>query len=119
MDAVDAEDVRDLVRVCDHRGRAERQHETGELVDEQLHRLEVHMRIDEAGDDPAAPGVEHLAALVLTESRHDAVGDRDVDVQPFAREDREHAASADDQIGGLVAACDCEASAQIHHRPAP
>ena len=46
--AVGAEHVRDLVRVGDDRGRPERQHEPRELVDEQLRRLEVHVRVDEA-----------------------------------------------------------------------
>jgi hypothetical protein len=49
VDAVGAEHVRDLVRVGDDGGRAERQHEPRELVDEQLRRLEVHVRVDEAG----------------------------------------------------------------------
>ena len=44
----DAEHVRDLVRVGDDGRRPERQHEARELVDEQLHRLEVHVRVDEA-----------------------------------------------------------------------
>ena len=116
MHAVDAEDVRDLVRVGDHGRRPERQHEPRELVDEQLHRLEVHVRVDEAGHDAAAAGVDHLAPLVAAETRDDAVGDRDVHLQPLAREDREHAASADDEIGGLVPAGDGEAAAQILHR---
>ena len=60
MDTVDAEDVRDLVRVCDNGRRAERQDEPRELVDEQLDRFEVHVRVDEPGDDPAPAGVEGL-----------------------------------------------------------
>ena len=59
--AVGAEHVRDLVRVGDDGRRAERQHEPRELVDEQLRRLEVHVRVDEAGDDVAAGRVERLA----------------------------------------------------------
>ena len=51
MHPVDAEDVRDLVRIGDDRGRPEREHEPRELVDHELHRLEVHVRVDEAGDD--------------------------------------------------------------------
>ena len=52
--AVGAEHVRDLVRVGDDRRRPERQHEARELVDEQLRRLEVHVRVDEPRDDVAA-----------------------------------------------------------------
>ena len=110
MDAVDAEHVRDLVRVGDDGRRAERQHEPRELVDEQLDRLEVHVRVDEAGDDPAARCVEHLACPRTPEARDDAVDDRDVDVQPLPREDREHAAAADDEVGGLVPSGDGEAA---------
>ena len=51
VDTVGAEDVRDLVRVGDDGGRSQRQHEARELVDEQLRRLEVHVRVDEAGND--------------------------------------------------------------------
>ena len=62
------------------------------------------MRVDEAGDDVGAVRVERLAALVGAEPGDDAVADRDVDVEPLAREDAEHAAAADDEVGGLVAA---------------
>ena len=81
MDAVRAEHVRDLVRVGDDRSRPEREDEPGELVDEQLRRLEVHVRVDEAGDDEAAGGVERLRALVVADSGDDAVHDRDVSVR--------------------------------------
>ena len=60
VDAVGAEHVRDLVRVGDDRGRAEREHETRELVDEELHGLEVHVRVDEARDDVPAVRVDRL-----------------------------------------------------------
>ena len=76
--AVGAEHVRDLVRVGDDGGRPERQHEPRELVDEQLRRLEVHVRVDEPGHDEAAGGVERLAALVVAEAGDVAVDDRDV-----------------------------------------
>ena len=58
VDAVGAEHVRDLVRVGDDRGRAEREDEALELVDEELHRLDVHVRVDEAGHDEAARRVD-------------------------------------------------------------
>ena len=65
--AVDAEDVRDLVWVGDDRRRPERQHEARELVDHELHRLEVHVRVDESGYDVAPGRVERLAALVRSQ----------------------------------------------------
>ena len=69
VDAVRAEDVRDLVRVGDHRRGPQRQHEPRELVDQELRRLEVHVRVDEAGDDVPAGRVERLDALVGTDAR--------------------------------------------------
>ena len=115
MDSVDAEDVRDLVRVCDNGRRAERQDEPRELVDEQLDRLEMHVRVDEPGDDPASGGVEGLLAVVVAEPCDHAVGDRDVDLEPLPREHGEHTPAADDEIGGHVAAGDGEAALQRFH----
>ena len=57
MDAVGHEDVRDLVRVGHDRHVVGGGQEPRELVDEQLGGLEVHVRVDEAGRDPAAGGV--------------------------------------------------------------
>ncbi len=116
--AVGAEDVRELVRVGDDRRRPERQHEAGELVDEQLRRLDVDVRVDEARDDPAPGRVDRLAALVLAEARDVAVHDRDVGVEPLAREDREDASAADDDVGGLVPAGDGESAGEVGHAAA-
>ena len=54
MHAVGAEDVRELVRVEDDRGRAEGKHEPGEFVRQQLRGLKVHVRVDEARNDVAS-----------------------------------------------------------------
>ena len=113
MDAVGAEHVPDLVRVGDDGRRAERQHEACELVDEQLHALEVHVRVDEARNDVRAVGVERLRALVLAEAGDHPVAHRDVDLEPLAREDGEHASAANDEVGRLVAACNGEPARQI------
>ena len=113
--AVDAEDVRDLVRVGDDRGRAERENESGELVDHQLHRLDVHVRVDEAGHDVASRCVQRLAALVATDARDEAIDHRDVGLEPLASEDREDATSPDDEVGGLVSAGDGDATLQPFH----
>ena len=110
MHAVGAEHVRDLVRVGDDRSRPEREHEPRELVRQQLRRLEVHVRVDEAGHDVAARSVDDLRAVVLAEPGDPAVRDRDVDVEPLAREDGEHAAAAHDHVRRLVAAGDGEAA---------
>ena len=111
--AVGAEHVRDLVRVGDDGGRPERQHEARELGREQLRRLEVHVRVDEAGNDEGPLRVERLGAPVLAEPRDHAVADRDVDVEPLAREDAEDAAPADDEVGRLVTPRDGEPPHEI------
>ena len=65
MHAVGAEHVRDLVRVGDDGSRAEREHEPRELVRQQLRRLEVHVRVDEARHDETPGRVDDLAAVVV------------------------------------------------------
>ncbi len=115
VDAVRAEDVGDLVRVGDDRGRAEREDEARELVHEELRGLQVHVRVHEAGDDVLAARVDDLAAGVLAEAGDEAVADRHVGLQPFPREDREDLAALDDDVGELVAARHRDASREIRH----
>jgi CO/xanthine dehydrogenase FAD-binding subunit len=110
-----AEHVRHFVRVGDDGRRPERQHESGELVDEQLRRLEVHVRIDEARHDPATGGVELLFALVVAQAGHVAVRDGHVHVEPLAGEDREDTAAADDEICWLVPTGYGEAPGEVGH----
>ena len=69
MDPVGAEHVRDLVRVGHDGRRPEREDQPRELVDEELRRLEVHVGVDEAGDEPAAGRVQRPRALVVAEAR--------------------------------------------------
>ncbi len=114
--AVDAEDVRDLVRIGHDRRRSQREHQPRELVHHELHRLEVHVRVDEARNDERAGGVERLASLVRPDPGDHAVDDRDVGVQPLAREDRQHAPAAHHEIGGLIAASDRKTALQPFHR---
>ncbi len=117
MDTVHAEDVRDLMWVGDDGRGPEREHEPRELVHHELHRLEMHVCVDEAGDDVLPGRVEGLSALVVAEPRDDAVHDRDVGLQPLPREDREHAPAADDEIGWLVTARYGNPALQIRHGP--
>ena len=98
------------MRVGDDRCRAERKDEPRELVDEQLRRFEVHVRIDEARDDPASARIERLASVVGAEPCDPAVDDRNIRLEPLAREDGEHLAAADDEVGRLVAARNGEAA---------
>ena len=115
VDAVGAEDVGDLVRVGDDGGSAEREDEARELVHEQLRRLQVHVRVDEAGDDVLAARVDDVAPGVLAEPRHEAVADGDVGLKPLPREDRENLPALDDDVGELVAARHREPSREIRH----
>ena len=115
MDTVRPEDVRDLVRIGDHRGRAERQHQAGELVDEQLRRLEMHVGVDKPRHEVPAGELKDLAAVVVPDSGDVPVRDREIAVEPLAREDREHLRAADHEVGGLVSAGDGEAAAEVGH----
>ena len=115
MDPVGAEHVGDLVRVGDHGGRPQRKNETRELVHEELHRLQVHVGVDEARNDVPALRIDRLPAVVPPDARDHAVDDGHVGVEPFAREDREHPPAADDEIGGLVAAGDGETAREPGH----
>ena len=111
VDAVRAEHVRDLVRIGDHRGRAVREHRPRELVDHQLRRLDVHVRVDEARHEVAPACVHPLAAGVAAEARDAPVGDRHVDVEPLLGEGREHLGVLDHEIGRDVTARDIDQTA--------
>ena len=119
VDAVGAEHVRDLVRVDHDRRRPERQDEPRELVEHQLRRLEVDVRVDEARHDVASARVQLLGPLVLPEPGDEAVDDRDVGFEPLAREDGEHAPAADDEVRRLVATCDRQSAREVHPATIP
>src|ERR1700680_3079954 len=58
--------------------------------------------------DPRSRGAAldtiRLAALLAAEPDHVPVGDRHVHLEPFLREDREHPAAREHEVGGLVPA---------------
>ena len=91
VDPVGAEHVRDLVRVGDDGGRPEWQHQAREFVDEELHRLEMHVGVDEAGHDVASSCIDFRDTVVRADAGDNAVRDRDVGVEPLPREDAEDA----------------------------
>ena len=66
------------------------------------------MRVDEAGHERAAGGLDPLPALEGPDPRDPAVGDRDVALQPLARVGGEDPRAGDDEVGLLVAARDRE-----------
>ena len=108
MRAVGAEHVGQLVRVADDGGRAAGDDDAGELGRQQLGGLDMHVRVDQAGDDEAAAGVHALAALVAADAGDPAAGDRHVAVEPLAREGAEHPPALDHEVRGGVAAGDGE-----------
>ncbi len=85
-----------------------REHRPCELVDHQLGRLDVHVRVDEAGHEVAAAGVDPLAAGVVAEARDAAVCEGDVDLEPLACERREDLRVLDHEIGLAIAAGDVD-----------
>ena len=52
-------------------------------------------------------------SFVLAEPGDPAVGDRDVRIEPLAREHGEDPAAADDHVGGLVASGDGKPSKEV------
>ena len=119
VDAVGAEHVRELVGIGDDSRRPQREHESRELVREQLRGLEVHVGIDEAGDQEPAGRVDRLRGFVVAEACDVPVRDRDVGLEPLAREDGEDAAAADDDVRRLVATGDRQPSRQVHPATIP
>ena len=116
VDSVGAEHVGDLVRVGDHGSRPQGKDETCEFVHEKLHRLEVHVGVDEARHDVPALRVDRLPAVVRgAHARDHPVHDRDVGIEPFTREDREHPPAAHHEIRGLVATGDGETAREPGH----
>ena len=75
----------------------------------------MHVRVDEAGHQVPAGAVDPLAAVVAPDAGDAAVGDRDVAVEPLARERAEHARAGDDEVGiGVTARDGDEVSAGGH-----
>jgi hypothetical protein len=62
--AVQPEHVGDLVRIQDHRGRAVGQDRPGELIEHELGRLQVHVAVDEPGEENLARRVEGRPSFV-------------------------------------------------------
>ena len=115
MHAVRAEHVGELVRVEHDRRRAEWQHQPRELVRQELRRLEMHVRVDEARHHIAPGGVDNLPSVVLAQPGDPPVGDGDVRLEPLAREHGQHTAAAHDDVRGLVSAGDGKAAGETVH----
>jgi hypothetical protein len=76
----------------------------------------VDMGVDEPRHQVAARAVDpHRAAVVAADAGDPAVGDRDVAVEPLAREGAEHARVLDDEVRLSVAAGDREQARTATH----
>ena len=108
MDAIGAQHVRDFVRISNHSRGAVGEDGSCELVHHQLGRFDVHVCIDKAGHEIGIGHVDALVSLIVAEADHVAVFDGDVDVEPFLREDREHVAAGQHQVGRFVTPRYCD-----------
>lgn len=102
--AFEARDVGDFVWVGGHRGRSVRQHGLHIFAHPQLRRLEVHVGIDEAGHQCRPIDVDHLDRVAITPAHNGSVTDREAGGHPLFRCGRQHPATTNQQVGGLVAA---------------
>ena len=101
-----AEDVRDLVGICGDRRRAVGEDGAHKLVDPQLRRLEVHVRIDESRSQRGARNIDDFNRLASPPADDDPVRDREVGLDPFAGARDKDPASRDEQVGRLVSTSD-------------
>ena len=106
LDTLQTEDVGDLVRVNEHAGCAARRDSAYELGDGDHARLDVHVTIQQAGDEVAAARVEDDRVLPdRVAGVRPNVGDvtvHDSDIRPvndLARLDADPLSLADDEIG--------------------
>ncbi len=95
-DSGNTEYVRDLVRVGSHGGGAVGEHAADELVDPQLGRLQVHVRVDEPGGEGGTADVDGVDRVARTPPDHHAVADREVGVDPLTGGGHEDASSRDE-----------------------
>jgi hypothetical protein len=76
----------------------------------------VQVSVDKARHHVTAGRVERRVTVVLAEPGDEAVDDREIALEPLAREGREHPPAANHDMGRLVAARDREPAPQIDHR---
>ena len=111
-----SDDVGQLVRVGDDGRRARGEHDLGEALERQHRGLDVDVGIDEPRHQHAPPRVQGLLANVASDAGKATIGHGDVALEPFPREDAEHARVAHHEVGGLVAASHGEEALPVGHR---
>ena len=89
-------------------GRAVGEDGAHELVDPQLRRLEVHVRIDESRSQRGARNFDNLDRLVSPPADDDPVRDREIGLDPLTRAWDKDLAARDEQISRLVSTSDSE-----------
>jgi len=117
-DAIDPEHVGDLVRVEDDGGGPPRERRPRELVEPELGRLQVHVPVDEAGEQDQARDVDPLAPPVARSDAGNVLADdRDVGLEELAGEHGQHPPPGEHKVGGLVAAGDGDPADEIARHP--
>ena len=113
--AVEAEHVADLVRIGDDGGRAARHHGAREFRRWHHGRLDVHVRVDEAGRDDLA---RHVDRFVGGEARphpyNPSVGNGNVGVVHLAGKYVDDLPALQQQIGGGISARNIDELTQFH-----
>ena len=99
IEARQAADVDDLVRVGNDGGAAVGDKETADLFGGDVGRFNVDMAVDEAGGGIAAVRVDGLAALIWTDAGDLAVAEGDVALDDLAGADVDDPAVLDDGVG--------------------
>ena len=103
LDPGDAEDVGQLVRVAYRRRRSAREHGALEALGHEEGALEVHVRVDEAGDEMSATSVDRALSLQIRGADDNAVRDPHVPLAELAGEDVQPADVAENDVTGLQA----------------
>jgi hypothetical protein len=106
LDALQAEHIRHLVRVNEHAGCAARRYGADELSDGDHARFDVHVTIEQAGDEVPAARIYDNRILpdsmagIRTDEGHTPVHNGDIrPVYDLARLDADPLSLADDEVG--------------------
>ena len=91
------------MRITRNGGGAARQGTLHEFVDPQLGGFEVHVSVDESGDDGRTAEVDRFEGLTPAPTGHHAVSDGEVGGDPFLGDGGEDATTGHEQVGWFVA----------------
>ena len=101
-----ARDVRELVRIDEHRRRTARADGFRVRAGRQHRRLEMHVHVDEPGSEEATFAVDHVervgARAALVDARDDRPDDADVGNALLAATDVDHRSASEEQVERLA-----------------